>query len=365
MERKIGLVINPIAGMGGRVGLKGTDGMLEEAIRRGAERQALRRTIETLKSMKERTLFLTAGGEMGEEAFEGTGQECRVVYRAKGEKTDAEDTREAVRRMMDAGVGLIVFCGGDGTARDVFSAVGNSVPILGIPAGVKMHSSVFALDPRAAAAIIDEFISKGTGITEGEVMDIDEEEYRRGRLSARLYGIALVPEVSGEIQGGKESYSSGDAKNEKEEIGEYIAEIIREEEDVTFILGAGTTLAAVGKALGIDKTLLGVDIWRNGRLILSDAAEQDILNNLTEKNRIVITPIGHQGFIFGRGNQQMSPEVIKRVGKENIIVVATPTKLRATPVLRVDTGDPDLDDEFRGYIRVVTGYARERIMKVG
>lgn len=363
MERKIGLVINPIAGMGGRVGLKGTDGMLEEAIRRGAEPQALRRTMETLKSMKERALFLTAGREMGEEAFEGIGQGYRVVYTPEGEKTDAEDTREAVRKMMDAGAELIVFCGGDGTARDVFTAVGNTIPILGIPAGVKMHSSVFAVDPKAAATIIDEFIT-GTGITEGEVMDIDEEEYRRGRLSARLYGIASIPDVSGEIQGGKESYSSGNAQNEKEEIGEYMAEIIKEEGDITFILGAGTTLAAIGRALGIDKTLLGVDIWRNGEVILRDAAEQDILNNLTEKNRIVITPIGNQGFIFGRGNQQMSPEVIRRVGKGNITVVATPTKLRATPVLRVDTGDLELDAELRGYIRVITGYARERMMKV-
>ena len=364
-RKKIGLLINPIAGMGGRVGLKGTDGLAEEAVKRGAKPQALNRTAETLNSLKERdALFLTAGGDMGERAFEATELERTVVYRPDGKRTTSGDTKEAVKRMMEEGAGLIVFCGGDGTARDVFSITEDKVPVLGIPAGVKMHSSVFAVNPDAAAVIIDAFVRGEAELTEGEIMDIDEAEYRNGRLSARLFGIVRVPVVSGGIQGTKESYGSGAAQNEKEEIAQYLAEIMSEETETTFILGAGTTIAAVGKALGIEKTLLGVDIWRSGRILVKDAAERDILYNLTEKNRIVVTVIGHQGFVFGRGNQQISPEVIRRVGKENITIAATPTKLRATPLLRVDTGDPELDNELRGYVRVVTGYGRERMMKV-
>lgn len=362
---KIGLLINPIAGMGGRVGLKGTDGLAEEAIKRGAEPQAMNRMIETLTSLKERdALFLTVDGEMGEKAFEATKLERMIIYRTDRKRTTSEDTKEAVKRMIKKGAELIVFCGGDGTARDVFSITKDKVPILGIPAGVKMHSSVFAVNPEAAARIIDAFIKREAEVTEGEIMDIDEAEYRQGRLSARLFGVVRVPHVTGGIQGTKESYGSGKAEQEKEEIALYLAEIMSEEQSTTFVLGAGTTVAAVGKALGIEKTLLGVDIWRSGRVLAKDAAEREILENLTGENRIIVTVIGRQGFVFGRGNQQISPEVIRRVGKENIMIVATPTKLKSTPVLRVDTGDSELDNELRGYVRVITGYGRERMMKV-
>ncbi len=362
--KRIGLVINPIAGMGGRVGLKGTDGLAEEAVKRGAVPVSQERMKEALAHLQtEDVLFLTASGKMGESVLKETGFPHEVVYPA-GSKTSAEDTERAVAEFMNRGAELIVFCGGDGTARDVFSVTGDSIPILGVPAGVKMHSSVFAVNPGSAARIIGAFVRGESKIIEGEVMDIDENEYRGGRLSARLYGIARVPDVGDGLQGMKESYGSGTAEQEKEEIAHYMAELIEDDRGTTFILGAGTTVAAIARALGTEKTLLGVDIWRNGRIIAGDATEQDILNNLTEKNRIVITVIGHQGFIFGRGNQQISPEVIRRVGKENISVVATPTKLKSTPVLRVDTGDEELDSELRGYIRVITGYGRERVVKV-
>ncbi len=360
---KIGLVINPIAGMGGRVGLKGTDGLAEEARRRGAKPVATHRTAEMLKHLDGDIFFLTASGDMGENALKETKFPYEISYYAEGE-TAAEDTKKAVESFIKEGAELVVFCGGDGTARDVFSVTGDRVPILGVPAGVKMHSSVFAVNPEAAARIIREFAENRAEMGEGEVMDIDEEEYREGRLAARLYGIARVPSIPNGLQGTKESYGSGGAEQEKEEIAHYIAEMMNENRDTTFVLGAGTTLAAIGRALGVEKTLLGVDIWRNGVLVAKDTSEREILDNLTEESRIVITVIGNQGFLFGRGNQQISPEVIRRVGIKNIIIVATPTKLKSTPVLRVDTGDPELDEEMRGYARVITGYGRARMVKI-
>ena len=354
--KRIGFLINPIAGMGGAVGLKGTDGNVMEARRRGALPFAKNRARITLAllSHDKRLDFVTCSGAMGEDTLKETGiQGYQVLYHFKGESS-AQNTRQAARLFLEAGVDLILFCGGDGTARDIFDAVGRNVPILGIPAGVKMYSAVFAIDPVTAAEIV-----AGYGITslrDSEVMDVDEEAYRAGELKTRLHGIARTPALAGKVQLSKQMFEEGDEERAKEEIARFFHEIMIP--DVLYILGAGTTTESIARELGVNKTLLGVDAVKNGKTVALDIDEKTLwaLLEQGQEAKILISPIGAQGFILGRGNQQISARIVRRVGIRNIIVVATPHKLRETPVLYVDSGDPVLDAEFGDTVLVVSGY---------
>lgn len=362
----IGLVVNPVAGMGGAVGLKGTDGKAAEAAERGAVPRAARYAARTLALLKESPLsFLTCSGEMGESSFSlaGAGR-YEVAYRYAG-ASSAHDTREACRVFLGRKADLILFCGGDGTARDVFDAVGRRVAILGIPAGVKMYSSVFAVSPEAAAQIV--LAGRLRALRDAEILDVDEEAYRSGELRTRLYGYATVPAASDLVQQPKRVFEEGDEERAKEAIAAFIAEAMIP--GVVYILGPGTTTAAIAHRLGSVKTLLGIDLFLDGELIEADAGEEAIKKRLMEypDARIVVSPIGLQGFILGRGNQQISAEVVRTVGIGNIIVVATPQKLAETPVLHVDTGEPSIDESFGNFIPVVSGYRiaqRKRIGKV-
>jgi predicted polyphosphate/ATP-dependent NAD kinase len=351
----IGFLINPIAGMGGRVGLKGTDDVYEEALRRGAERGAARRALATLRLIDDIPLsFLTCGGDMGEEALlEGGIADFQVVYRYRG-SSSAQDTRDACREFLSRGVSLILFCGGDGTARDIFSVVGNQVPTLGIPAGVKMYSAVFGVNPSACAEIIRSLDS--AVLRDSEVVDVSEEDYRRGVLSTKVYGYARVPSLPLRAQMGKQEYVASDEEGAKQDIALFITEILRE--DTMYILGAGTTTEEIAHRLGIEKTLLGVDVIFQGHLLVRDADEKTLLTLLDqiEKAKIIVSPIGAQGFVLGRGTQTISPAVIQRVGVDNIIVVGTPHKLAETRTLYVDTGDESLDRMFGNSILVISGY---------
>ena len=364
---KVGFFVNPIAGMGGSVGLKGTDGLeiLREAIARGAARIAPARAAAALTQIKNRGLdveFLTAEGEMGAAELEEAGLTGRVVA-AVPAKSTAEDTARVARAFVDEGAELILFAGGDGTARDVLAAIDSTVAILGIPAGVKMHSSVFAITPEKTADAISAFIETGN-VREAEVMDVDEEGFREGIVRAKLYGIAKVPDDSSSLQATKDAYHSTNADEEADELGKYLAETM--EKGVFYIVGPGSTTAAVARSLGAEKTILGVDVFLDGRTVVRDGSEGDLVRILKEGRpaKIIVSPIGAQGFFLGRGNQQISARVLKKVGRENVIVIATPTKLLSTPVLRVDTGDPGLDATFRGRIKVVTGYGRRRLVQV-
>jgi predicted polyphosphate/ATP-dependent NAD kinase len=352
--QRIGFLINPVAGMGGTVGLKGTDGLYGEAIARGARPVAPRRAAEFLAGIRGSNLhLLTVSGGMGLEAVRDAGIEGVSVVLSVGETTGAKETMEACRAMRDAGAELIVFCGGDGTARDVLAAVGRSVPILGIPAGVKMYSAVFATTPRSAAAIVT--ADHDLPLTDAEVMDVDEVAYRRGELATTIFGYARVPSLHSHVQAGK--WVSPAAE---EEALAGIAAFVRElmQDDTLYILGAGTTTAAIARALGEEGTLLGIDAIAHGSIIARDLDEDRLLALLGRysRARIVISPIGAQGFVLGRGNQQISPRVLDRVGVENIIVVATPAKLQQTPVLFVDTGDERLNGRFEDSILVICGY---------
>lgn len=368
--RKLGLIVNPIAGIGGRVGLKGSDGkeVVKKAIALGAKPVAPQRAVEALRELaplKEKILLVTYPREMGEDEAKKAGFAPKVMGEITSGQTTAEDTKRAAREMRDLGVDLILVAGGDGTARDVYDAIGEDIPVLGIPSGVKMHSAVFAIDPRAAARIAMEFLWEELPLKEAEVMDLDEEAYRRGRLSAKLYGYLLAPYEPSLIQDVKfASLTTEVERDEQAAIAKYVVEEMKP--NIVYILGPGTTTRAVAEELGIhNSTLLGVDLLVDRKLVAGDVNEQQILQAIEGKPAtILVSPIGRQGFIFGRGNQQLSPEVIRRVGKDNILVLATPQKLALTPVLKVDTGDAKLDDEFRGYIRAITGYRQTRMVRL-
>ncbi len=366
MTKRIGLIVNPVAGMGGSVGLKGTDGaMRDRAIELGAKPVAPARTREFLSHLRHRDgiTLLIAPAAMGDDYLEGIDVEATTIGSANS-KTSGADTKRLAAEMLRAGIDLLAFVGGDGTARDIHDSIDLKLPVVGVPSGVKVYSSVFALNPRAAAAMVDAFI-EGAEVSEEEVLDIDEQAFRRGILDARLYGYLLVPNAAQFLQGGKEaSGSGGSIAANKQEIAEYMAEHI--DRDTLYLLGPGTTVRAIADELGVGKTLLGVDAVFNNRLTGTDLNERGVLELLDQypKSKLIVTPLGGNGFIFGRGNRQFTPEVIARVGRENIIVVATRDKIDKLECLRVDTDDYGLDRELSGYMDVITGYKYSKLVRV-
>jgi predicted polyphosphate/ATP-dependent NAD kinase len=360
--RTIGFLINPFAGLGGRVGLKGTDGLAKEAIERGAVPESPGKAVSTLNLLTHSDIrFLTCSGDMGENSMITAGiKNFTIVYRYNGISTGS-DTKNACREFAAAGAELIVFAGGDGTARDVADATGTEIPILGIPAGVKMFSGVFAITPEAAADIIRGAPMK---IRDAEIADIDEEAYRRGEFHPRVYSIARVPFIAELTQGSKRVFESSDEDRAKIEIAQFLSEVIAD--GSLTILGPGTTTAAIARHLGIGKTLLGFDAVKEGKIIGMDLDEAGILSILEKEGnaRVIVSPIGAQGFVIGRGTQVISPAVIRKVGIKNLIVAATPAKLAGTPVLYIDTGDPVLDAQFGNTIAVISGYRIAQRKKV-
>jgi len=315
--------------------------------------------LSELKSIRNDVRLIVGAGLMGETEARNHGYPCKV-FGQKREKTKPEDTVETAKRIAEDGVDLLIFCGGDGTARDVLNAVDKQVPVLGVPTGVKMHSAVFAVDPKAAARITSRFLRKRLPLWEAEVMDIDEEAFRRGRVSARLHGYLLTPYEPTLIQVAKiaSPMTKDDLRNQAA-LAVYIIETM--EQDVVYIVSAGTTTRTIGDLLDEKKTLLGVDLFCNKKMVAKDVNEKQILEKIKDKNaKIIVTPIGGQGFIFGRGNQQISPRVIRQVSIDNIVIIATDNKMKNLKSLRVDTGDPELDAEFHGTIKVITDYKIEQ-----
>ena len=350
-KKKIGFIVNPVAGMGGAVGLKGTDGktILQKARSLGAKPIASARAeafLSELKLAKDKIRLLVGAGAMGEEEALKCGFTCTVVGTRKDETT-GDDTRKIAEKMAEAKADLLVFCGGDGTARNILEAVGTRVPSLGVPTGVKMHSAVFAVDPKAAAKIALRFLQGDLPLREAEVMDVDEEAFRAGRVSAELYGYLLAPYEPYLIQEAKMAspLTENDLRNQAA-IAIYIIEFMKK--DVLYIVGPGTTTRTIGDLLDAKKTLLGVDLFLKKAIIAKDVNEKQIFEALSgKKAMIIVTPIGGQGFIFGRGNQQISAKVIREVGLDNVTVVATRSKLDGLRSLKVDTGDSELDSMFK------------------
>ncbi|QCC48176.1 ATP-NAD kinase family protein [Halobellus limi] len=384
---RLGFVVNPIAGMGGRVGLKGTDGKVQEARRRGAEPRApdrARRALEALREQSEGDVDLvTWGGSMGADVARAVGFDAEVLGGPGSDPTDgddgepgvdgrgtadeappetadeappetsAEDTARAVEAFLDDGVDIVVFVGGDGTAADVAEVVeGTEIPILGVPAGVKVYSSVFAVSPEDAAHVVATF----ERTERREVLDIDEDEYREGEVHPELRAIAHVP-VAEELQSSKQ-LGGGNV----EALAAGVADDIRGSEK-TFVLGPGSTVGAIKEELGFEGSPIGVDVWRDGEVLALDASESEILDALGPdgENVVVVSPIGGQGFVFGRGNPQLSPAVIRR---SDVEIVASRSKLDTIGELRVDTDDPELDAELRGWTKVRIGRFERRMMRI-
>ncbi|QUM79827.1 ATP-NAD kinase family protein [Moritella sp. 5] len=361
---KLGIIVNPAAGVGGSVALKGSDNVALQALSLGAIPQANNRMLQALGQFSElaqRFTVVTAGGEMGERCSLELGLNVEVAYRPKNDVTTEQDTYAAVDALLTQGIDLLLFAGGDGTARDICATINDTVPVLGVPAGCKIHSGVYGVTPKAAGCVVRRLIlGELVTLADADVMDIDEVAFRQGTVKAKRYGEMMVPSDLRYVQ----SVKMGGIESDELVLTDIAADVMADMEDEYYIMGSGSTVAFTMAELGLDNTLLGVDVVHQHKLIASDQTAAQLIALTEDKPcKLVMTLIGGQGHIFGRGNQQLSPQLIKQIGKENIIVLATKTKLSALAgrPLIVDTGDAELDQALSGFIRVTTGY-RDYIM---
>lgn len=377
---KLGLIINPIAGIGGSVALKGSDNMAMHALSLGAEPKANVRAQTALKVLlpyQDEIMVYTANNQMGEQAAKDLGFNTQLVYQTDSDATQAADTEQAVSALLAEQVDIILFAGGDGTARNIAQVVADNVekneqpqvPVLGIPAGCKIHSGVYAITPTAAGRVVELMVTKQlVTLTEGDVMDIDESLFRQGIVKAKRFGEMQIPSELRYVQAVK---SGGKESDELvlHDISEDVIAHMADDDEGLFIIGSGSTTDFLMGELGLKNTLLGVDLVQNQALIANDVTEEKLWQQLMsaidtqQKVTLVITLIGGQGHIFGRGNQQLSPRVIRFIieqqgGKENIMIIATKAKLTALnnrPLIS-DTGDNELDQLLSGFMPITTGY---------
>ncbi|WP_299496217.1 ATP-NAD kinase family protein [uncultured Shewanella sp.] len=360
---RLGLLINPLAGLGGSVALKGSDGIAQQALAKGASPQAMNRMKQALTQIepdKARVEVITASGDMGEIVAQSLGFNTQAVYQSP-HITQAADTSAAAEKLLEYDVDLILFAGGDGTARDIYASVGDSIPVLGVPAGVKIHSGVYGVTPTAAGLVVKQLIDgELVSLMSADVMDIDEVQFRQGRVQAKRFGDMLVPAEPRYVQAVKQ----GGVECETLVLADIAAEAIELMDDALCIMGSGSTLAFVMAEMGLINTLLGVDLIQDQVLIQSDLTAAQLLEQTqNQKTKLFITLIGGQGHILGRGNQQLTPALLRQIGQDNIIILATKTKLKALngrPLI-VDSGDPELDLSLAGYYKVITGY-RDYVM---
>ncbi|MGQ4276081.1 ATP-NAD kinase family protein [Pseudidiomarina sp. E22-M8] len=368
----IGLVVNPLAGLGGSVALKGSDGADTAALAQqlGAEAKAPQRATQALEQLLNDAAQIkisTGAGLLGEQSCQLAGLQCEVIYQGADPST-ATDSKELARRLIeDAKVDLLVFAGGDGTARDIYAVCPVQQPVLGIPAGVKIHSGVYAVSPRAAGKVIAQMVrGELTTVTHADVMDIDEIAFRQGKVRAKRFGELLVPAELRYVQAVK----MGGRESDELVLADIAADFIETmEDDILYIMGSGSTVAAIMEDLQLPNTLLGVDVVKNGELLAQDVTAKQLEQwVITEQQTavIVVTVIGGQGHLFGRGNQQLSAKLLAYLGKDAIRVVASKRKLQqldGRPLL-VDTGEHQVDDALSGVIRVTTGYHDEVFMQI-
>ncbi|MGM9619009.1 MAG: ATP-NAD kinase family protein [Oscillospiraceae bacterium] len=369
--KKIGLIINPVAGVGGPAALKGSDGpevqrLAKELGIRSATQERTKVVLKSLALVKEQVQLYAAPAEMGETAAREMGFTPTVVGAIESGATTAEDTVRIAKEMLALGLDLLLFAGGDGTARNVAEAVGTDLTVLGIPGGVKIHSAVYAKNPLAAAELALRFVEEQElETTAAEVMDIDEEKFRAGSVAARLYGYMNVLKARAFMQccksGGKSSAEALD------DIATDVVEYMEDHPERLYVIGSGTTTRAVMEMLRLPDTLLGVDVVENGQVVASDVNEQQLYELVKGREAtIVLTVIGGQGHILGRGNQQLSPRVLREVGLANLMIIADPEKLACLPgkALVVDSGDSELDRALCGWRAVVTGLGQTTMMKI-
>ena len=364
--KKLGLIINPIAGMGGKVGLKGTDGLsiLSRALEMGAAPHSPGRAAAALKqllSIKEQIQIITFPGDMGETVAKQWGFSTQTLLKGivSEKNTTRDDTLRAAKELLDQKVDLLLFAGGDGTARDIYESVKTNLTVLGIPSGVKIHSAVFGCSPQQAGELALLYLNGSeTREKSAEVMDIDEDLFRKGIVTAKLYGYLKIPFEKRRVQ----RLKAGSSISEEALHQAIAAHVVTNEmnSDTFYVIGPGTTTRSVMTALQLDYSLLGVDCIVNKRLVEKDLSEEALLKLCAqyEKRKLIITPIGGQGFLLGRGNQQISSKVLRFFSRNDILVLCTPAKLHAlegSPLL-IDTGDSSIDQKFSGYMRLITGY---------
>jgi predicted polyphosphate/ATP-dependent NAD kinase len=361
---RIAIMVNPDAGLGGRLGFKGSDGRAKEARAAGASDRAGPRMVQCLAALKCTGIELLAlEGRMGGDWIEGD-------YSSLGDtpgETSANSTKEFITQLPD--VDLLLYAGGDGTTRDIVEALaGKELPMVGVPAGVKMHSGCFATTPKAAAEVVCAFVSGELLIGRTEVLDLDEDIYRSGEWKVRMYGEAFTPSSPKWMQGTKEQVERESEIETIEAMSTHIGDLVEDNSDLMVIWGSGGTLKEMGNFLGYDLTLLGIDIIHQG-VVYSDLNEEQLLNRIDThggKKILLLSPMGGQGFLIGRGNLQLSPEVLRKIGIDNILGIATPAKLLGLNRLRIDSGDTELDDQFRErrFIKMLQGYRTTRVVRV-
>lgn len=370
---KLGVIVNPYAGIGGSLGLKGSDGeaIRTQALASGAEQRAslrMQRTLEIINKLEQKIEIICFAGDMGETAARNAGFSPVIIGSAQHNPSEAEDTCAVARALLAEKVDLILFAGGDGTARLIADVVGTSQPVLGVPSGVKMHSGVYAISPESAAEIVKQLLTGAlVNVAECDVKDIDEDAFRNGQVRARFYGTLLVPEDSRHLQQVKNAGTERDELAQLDIAQEMIDHL---QTDTLYLVGPGSTTQVFLHALGLQGSLLGVDILLNNELIALDVGAPQIvqqLNSFSGPVKMIITAIGGQGHILGRGNQQFTPEIVRRIRKENIYIIAARGKILALdgrPLL-VDSNDPQLDKELIGYWPVICGYRDRVIYPVG
>ena len=377
MDMRIGIVVNPDAGLGGRLGFKGSDGRAKEAREAGAVDRAGPRMQQCISNFKEllasslnrigvSPTLVAWSGRMGGDWLDGFEYEQR---KESPTESTAQDTSHLVQELLEAEVDVILYAGGDGTTRDIVNALdGNETPLIGVPGGVKMHSGCFATTPKASAEVLLAFLQGDLMVAITEVMDLDEETYQKGEWKVRMYGEAWTPSSPRFMQGAKEQVERASESDTIEGLANHIGNLIDDEPELMVIWGSGGTLRRMGEHLNVELTLLGIDIQHKGT-IHSDLNEQQLLHHLVgyEGPRILLlSPMGGQGFLIGRGNLQLSPDVLRAIGFESILGVATPSKLLGLSSVRIDTGDPSLDEEYqqRRFIKLLQGYRTTRVIRI-
>ncbi len=391
MERRIGIIVNPDAGLGGRLALKGSDGMAEIARSKGATDRAGPRMNEAFEHLIsiielssiswENVHWFLPEGRMGDswipKKMRKYGEWTNIFDTP--ETTTAEETINVIHSLIEENVEIILYAGGDGTTRDIIGALENidsaSTPILGIPAGVKMHSGSFGASPRAAAEAFAAWFSGDLLIAQTEVMDLDETLYREGEWVVKMYAEAMSPGSPRWMQGSKQRIERVSEVEILEALGDHLRETIEDDPELLVIWGSGGTLRTLGESIGFTITVLGIDVTLGNENIGTDLDETQLINTINEhKDRFkdnariltLLSPMGGQGFLIGRGNLQLSPTVIRSIGIDNILAIVTPAKLATLNTLRIDTGDINLDQQFqeKKYMKALQGYRTTRLIRI-
>ena len=394
---RIGIVVNPDAGLGGRLGFKWSDGRAAEARAAGAEDRAGPRMYQTLEDLK--TLLSSSlnrsnveleclgwKGRMGD-AWMPTSNE-KMFFTQIGEtpaETSMIETSQLVTTLVESGAEAILYAGGDGTTRDItntlerISKEAQEIPLIGVPGGVKMHSGCFATTPKAAAEVTLAFLLGDLRCAITEVMDLDEEVYQEGVWKVRMYGEAWTPSSPRFMQGAKEQIERSSESDTIEGLANHVESLLSSDDDLMVIWGSGGTLRRMGDFCGEELTLLGIDILGpvdNGkRQLFSDLNEQQLLeiiaqhvdeNGAPRPRLLLLSPMGGQGFLIGRGNLQLSPDVLRMIGIDNILGVATPAKLIGLNAVRIDTGEVELDQVFQAkrFIKILQGFRTTRLIRI-